>query len=86
MFFAVAVVFLAEATGTTPRAIGRGFGKGTFGLPAASAATAENPTASAKLAVKLIVKIIDLRAVTWADGITAFPDGESFNRSSLRSI
>jgi hypothetical protein len=49
---AAGAVLLAELLGTTPRAIGRGFGNGTFGLPQASPAHADNPTASSRLVAK----------------------------------
>src|SRR5258707_42116 len=69
--------------GTTLRAIGRGFGKGTFGLAQASSGNAASPTASAKL----VASAVDRKAAARAEGITAFLcGGESFNRSSLRSI
>jgi hypothetical protein len=75
-------VFLADVVGTTLRAIGRGFGNGTFGLARASAAHADNPTASARL----VAKAVDRSAAARVDRVTAFLGGESFNRSSLRSI
>jgi hypothetical protein len=66
--------------GTTLRAIGRGFGNGTFALAAqASAANADNPTASARLAPKAVHRI----AVARANGVTALFPGESSNRASL---
>ncbi len=76
-FFAVCVVL-----GTALRAIGRGFGSGTFGLAAAFAAKADNPTASARL----VAMAVDRRAAARADRVTAFLRGESFNRGSPRSI
>ena len=76
--FAAGAVFLAEGLGTTLRAIGRGFGNGTFGLAQASAANADNPTASARL----VANAVDRNAAARADGVTAFLRGESFNRSS----
>jgi hypothetical protein len=69
--------FLAEGLGTTLRAIGRGFGNGTFGLVRASAANADSPTASARL----VANAVDRNAAARADGVTAFLRGESFNRS-----
>jgi hypothetical protein len=72
---AAAVVF-----GTTLRAIGRGFGNGTFALAHASAA--DNPTASARLAPKVVHRI----AVARANGVTALFPGESSNRGRPRSI
>ena len=69
--------------GTTLRAIGRGFGSGTFGLAQASSGKAASPTASARL----VASAVDRKAAARAEGITAFLcGGESFNRSSLRSI
>jgi len=80
VFLAAAVaagaVFLAELLATTWRAIGRGFGSGTFGLVAASAAHADNPTASARL----VAMAVDRSAAARADGVTALLRGESFNR------
>jgi hypothetical protein len=64
------------------RAIGRGFGNGTFGVAQASADTADNPTASARL----VAKAVDRNAAAREDGVTAFLRGESFNRSSPTSI
>jgi hypothetical protein len=78
---AVAAV-LAAVLGTALRAIGRGFGNGTFGAAQASTATADNPTASARL----IAKAVDRNAAAREDGVTAFLRGESFNRSSPGSI
>jgi len=73
---AASAVFFAAVWGTTLRAIGRGFGSGTFGLVAASAVHADNPTASARL----VAKAVDRNAAARADGVTAFLRGESFNR------
>jgi hypothetical protein len=75
-------VFFAAVWGTTLRAIGRGFGNGTFGLAAASAAKADNPTASVRLVASAVVR----NAAARADRVTAFLRGESFNRSRFRSI
>src|ERR1700730_12702306 len=50
----LSAVLLLEVLGTTLRAIGRGFGRGTFGLAQASAAHADNPTASARLVAKAL--------------------------------
>jgi len=69
--------------GTTLRAIGRGFGNGTFDLAvdlAAASAAKANPTASARLIAKAKGKAGDLTGVAGAEGITAFLRGESFNR------
>jgi hypothetical protein len=56
---AAGAVLLAELLGTTPRAIGRGFGNGTFGLAQASPAHADNPTAS----TRLVARAVDRKAV-----------------------
>jgi hypothetical protein len=62
--------------GTALRAIGRGFGSGTFGLAAqASAANADNPTASARV----VANAVDRNAAARMRGFTAFLRGESFN-------
>jgi hypothetical protein len=68
--------------GTALRAIGRGFGNGTFGLAHASTESADRPTASARL----VASAVDRNAAVRAEGVTAFLGGESFNRSGLRSI
>jgi hypothetical protein len=73
--FAAGVVF-----GTTLRAIGRGLGNGT--LARASTAIADNTTVSAKVAAGAV----DRRAAARMNGVTEFLRGESFNRSSPRSI
>ena len=80
--FVAGAVFLAEALGTTLRAIGRGFGSGTVGVAQASAANTDNPTASARL----VANAVDRNAVARNDGVTAFLRGESLNRSSPGSI
>ena len=81
-----AVVFatvFAVVLGTTLRAIGRGFGSGTFGLAQASTGRADSPIASARL----VASAVDRNEVARAEGITAFLcGGESFNRSGPRSI
>ena len=79
-----AEVFLAFGVvlDTTLRAIGRGFGSGTFFLAAASAAHADNPTASARL----VAHTIDRKAAARENWVTTFLRGESFGRSSSRSI
>ena len=80
---AVGALVCAVDLGTTLRAIGRGFGSGTFGLAQASKGKAASPTASARL----VASAVDRKAAARAEGITAFLcGGESFNRSSLRSI
>jgi hypothetical protein len=73
---------LVEVLGTTLRAIGRGFGSGTLGLVAASAAHPDSPTASARL----VARAVDRHAAARADWVTSFLRGESFNRQGLRSI
>jgi hypothetical protein len=73
-------VSLVEVLGTTLRAIGRGFGSGTLGLVAASAANADNPTASARLVARAVDKAVDRNAAARADWVTSFLRGESFNR------
>src|SRR5580692_3894426 len=67
-------VFLAAGVvlGTMLRAIGRGFGSGTFELAAASAADAGNPTASAKL----VAHTVDRKAAVREDWVTTCPRGE----------
>jgi hypothetical protein len=82
MFFALGVVFSLDVAGTALRVIGRGFGSGTFGLTAASAAHADNPTASARP----VAHIVDRKAAAREDWVTTFLRGESFGRSSSRSI
>jgi hypothetical protein len=72
--------FLAAAAGTvlgtTLRAIGRGFGSGTFGVADASIAQADHPTAS----TRLVAKAVDRNAAARGDRVTTFLRGESFNR------
>jgi hypothetical protein len=77
--FAAGAAFLA-VLGTTLRAIGLGWGNGTFGLAQASAANADNPAASASVTSALVPKAVRRRV----DGVTAFLRSESFNRSSPR--
>jgi hypothetical protein len=77
-----AAVVAGLVLGTTLRAIGRGFGSGTFGLAAASAGHADNPTASAKP----VAHTVDRKAAVREVWVTTFPRGESFDRSSSRSI
>jgi hypothetical protein len=79
---AAGAVFLAAVSagraglGTTLRAIGRGFGSGTFALAAqASATNADHPTASARL----VANALDRNAAARMRGFTAFLRGESFN-------
>src|SRR6185503_5087091 len=62
-----AVVFTV-VLGTTLRAIGRGFGSGTFGLAQASTGRADNPIASARL----VASAVDRNAAARAEGVTAF--------------
>jgi hypothetical protein len=80
---AVFATFLAAGSvlGTTLRAIGRGFGNGTFlGLAQASPVNADNPTASARQVARVADKAVDRNAAGRRDGVTAFFRGESFNR------
>src|SRR5713226_1487694 len=79
---AAGAAVLAAVLGTTLRAIGRGFGNGTFGLAQASAATADNPSASPRL----VAKAVDRNVAAREDGVTMFLRGESINRTSPRSI
>jgi phosphohistidine swiveling domain-containing protein len=63
--------------GMTLRAIGRGFGNGTFGLAQASAEMADSPTAS----VRLVASAVDRNTAARAERVTAFLcGGESFTR------
>jgi hypothetical protein len=60
----LAALFTADALlgavlGRTLRAIGRGFGNGTFALAQASAANADNPIAS----TMLVARAVDRKAV-----------------------
>ena len=65
--------------GTTLRAIGRGFGNGTFGVAPASPENTDNPAASAKLVLSAVHRI----AVARTNGLTALFPGESTNRAFL---
>jgi hypothetical protein len=80
---AVVVGLVAVVLGTTLRAIGRGFGRGTVGLAAqASTANAEKPTANVRLVAKAVVaKAVDRNAAARTRRFTAFLHGESFDRS-----
>jgi hypothetical protein len=78
----LAEVLSAEVLRATLRAIGRAFGSGTVGLAQASAATADNPTASARL----VANAVDRNATARDDRVTAFLRGESLKRSGPRSI
>lgn len=63
--------------GTTLRAIGRGFGNGTFGFAHASTDSADSPTANARL----VASAVDRNAAARAERVTAFLcGGESFTR------
>ena len=73
---AAGAAFLAAVMGTTLREIGRGFGNGTLVLATASTVKADNPTASARL----VANAVDRNAAARAGRVTAFPNGESFNR------
>jgi hypothetical protein len=62
--------------GTALRAIGRGFGIGTFGLAQASTDMADRATASARP----VASAVDRNAAARAERVTAFLcGGESFN-------
>jgi hypothetical protein len=61
-------------------------GSGTFFLGAASAVKADNPRTSGKASTMAVTRAVDRKAATRAAGVTAFPEGESFKRLSLRSI
>jgi hypothetical protein len=62
--------------GTTLRAIGRDFGKGTFG-PAAASAIVAKPNANASD----VAKAVDRNAAARGEGVTAFLcGGESSDR------
>src|SRR5215208_3877613 len=75
-------LFFADAWATTLRAIGRAFGNGTFGAAQASAPKADKPNASARL----VASAVDCKAAARLDRVTAFPQGESFDRASPMSI
>ncbi|WP_454622475.1 hypothetical protein [Bradyrhizobium cenepequi] len=77
MAAAVAGVGVAGVVfGTTLRAIGRGFGTGTFG-PAAASAIAANANTSASD----VAKAVDRNAAARGEGVTAFLcGGESSDR------
>jgi hypothetical protein len=79
---AAGAVFFDDVLGMTLRAIGRGFGNGTFGLAQASAANDDNPTAKARL----VAKAVDRNAAVRTERVTEFLGGESFNPLRLRSI
>jgi hypothetical protein len=77
--------FARIALGTTLRAIGRGFGNGTFGLPGianASDATADNPTASTTPATELVHR----NAVARPNGVMTLFRYESSKRARPTSI
>jgi hypothetical protein len=65
----------AVVAGTTLRAIGRGFGSGTFGAASAGAA---NAAASARH----VAKAVDRNAAARTVRVTAFLRGESFKLTS----
>jgi hypothetical protein len=66
-----AVAAACVVFGTTLRAIGRGFGSGTFGLAQASAANTDSPSA------RPVTNAVDRNAAFRV--FTAFLRGESFN-------
>ena len=76
---AVVVAFLAAVLATTLRAIGRGFGSGTLDFGAASTAKADTPKVD-KASTRLVARAVDRKAAARAEQVTAFPNGESFNR------
>ena len=81
--WAAGALVCTEGFETALRAIGRGFGSGTFGMAQASNGHAASPRASARL----VASAVDRKAVARAEGITVLLCGdESFNRSSHRSI
>jgi hypothetical protein len=86
-FVALAGVVAVVVLGTTLRAIGRGFGKGIFGLVAACAGHADNPMVKTRLVArpvaKIVAKAVDRNAATRTERVTAFLGGESFSRSGL---
>ena len=74
---------LGSSLGTTLRAIGRGFGNGTFGLAQASAADGSQPHGQRQARRQCRRS----QGSCAGDGVTAFLCGDkSVNRSSLRSI
>jgi hypothetical protein len=77
----VAGATAAVVLGTTLRAIGRGFGRGTFGLAQTSVASA-SPTANARP----VASAVDRNAAVRTDRITAVPEGESHELTGSRSI
>ena len=81
VFFTAALAAGAAAGivfGTALRAIGRGFGNGTFGLAQASVATD-----SAATNTRPVASAVDRNAAARTDRVTAFPDGESFGLTSF---
>jgi hypothetical protein len=70
------VELFVERSGTTLRAIGRGFGNGTLGFAEASVGNADNPSATARL----VANAVDRNAAARAKKVTAFLRGESLNR------
>jgi len=70
-----AVVF-----GTTLRAIGRGFGNGTFGFAQTSV-----PTTSPIAKARPVASAVDRNTAAWTDRVTGFPADESFDLTSPES-
>lgn len=67
----------ATVLGTALRAIGRGFGNGTFGWAQASTDIADSPTAN----TRLVASAVDRNAAARAERVTAvLCGGESFTR------
>jgi hypothetical protein len=77
--FGAAGAIAAVVAGTTLRAIGRGFGSGTFG---AASAGIENVVASARH----VAKAVDRNAAARTVRVTAFLRGESFKLSLPQPI
>ena len=77
---AAGAAFLAVVVATTLREIGRGFGNGTLVLAAASTVKADNPKDNPNANARLVANAVDRNAAARADRVTAFPNGESFNR------
>jgi hypothetical protein len=77
---AAGAVFLAAVAGARLRAIGRGFGNGTLVSATASTVKADNPKDNPKASARLVANAVDRNAAARAGRVTAFPNGESFNR------
>ncbi len=75
----VAAAVLGELLGTTLRAIGRGFGSGTFGLVNVCAPDVDNPAAS----TRLVARAVDRNIAARESRVTAFFRGESLTAVAL---